>query len=269
VFADHLLFPHLSARDNVAFGLAVRGAGRRQARESADRWLRQLASTQLADARPRELSSGQAQRVSLARALAAQPHLLLLDEPFSALDAESTTSLRALLRRHLRSYAGATVLVSHDPLDAKMLADRLVVLEHGTVVQEGATAAVAAAPRTPYVAGFAGVNLVRGVARDGVVALGADRLLVSASDAMGEVFASFSPAAVSLHRERPSGSPRNVWPVRVQALVPYGATLRVQLDAGFPLLADITPAAMSELDVAAEDRIWASVKATEVSVYPA
>ena len=267
VFSDHLLFPHLSARANVAFGLTARGASARSARETADAWLHRLDIAGLADRKPHQLSSGQAQRVALARALAGRPSLLLLDEPFTALDAESATSLRALLGRHLRSYAGATVLVSHEPLDAKMLAHRLVILEHGQVVQEGATAEVAAAPRTPYVAGFAGLNLVRGSARDGVIAAAPGALVVTASAASGELLACFAPSVVALHRERPAGSPRNVWPVRVRAIAPYGGTLRVQLDAGFPLLADVTPAALAALGIVVDDRLWAAVKASEISVY--
>ncbi|HLL07821.1 MAG TPA: ATP-binding cassette domain-containing protein [Nocardioidaceae bacterium] len=269
VFADPLLFPHLSARDNVAFGLAARGATPRVARETATHWLERLGIAGLATRRPAALSSGQAQRVALARALAGQPEVLLLDEPFSALDAESRSSLRALLGRHLRTFAGATVLVSHDALDAKMLADRLVVLEQGRVVQAGETAQVAATPRTPYVARFAGLNLVRGMADNGVVDIAPAVSVVSASDAAGAAFACFSPTAVALHRERPSGSPRNVWPVVVKAVVPYGASFRVQLDAGFPLLADITSAALTGLDLVVDEHLWASVKATEVSVYPA
>jgi molybdate transport system ATP-binding protein len=269
VFADPLLFPHLSARDNVAFGLAARGEPVGVARETAQHWLEQLGVAELAARRPAALSSGQAQRVALARALAGRPQLLLLDEPFSALDAESRSSLRALLGRHLRTFSGATVLVSHEALDAKMLADRLVVLEQGQVVQSGETRQVAAAPRTAYVARFAGLNLVRGTAHGGVVAVAPAISVVSSSDAVGAAFACFSPTAVALHRERPSGSPRNVWPVVVKAVVPYGASLRLQLDAGFPLLADITADALAELDVAVDDHLWASVKASEVSVYPA
>ena len=170
VFQDYLLFPHLSALDNVAFGLRAAGRPRREARREAAAWLERMRLGGLGGARPTALSGGQAQRVALARALAPAPRLLLLDEPLAALDAGARGLVRTELRRHLREFAGCTVLVTHDPLDAMVLADRVVVVEQGRVVQTGPPAQVARAPRTDYVAGLVGLNLYRGVARDGRVA---------------------------------------------------------------------------------------------------
>src|SRR6185369_5578515 len=129
VFQDYLLFPHLTARDNVAFGPRSHGATKADAQAIADRWLARVGLPDLARRKPRQLSGGQAQRVALARALAVDPALLLLDEPLAALDARTRLETRAQLHRHLAEHQGATLLVTHDPLDALVLADRLVILE--------------------------------------------------------------------------------------------------------------------------------------------
>jgi molybdate transport system ATP-binding protein len=152
VFQDYLLFPHLSALDNVAFGPACRGATRARSREIAQGWLSRVGLAELARRRPRQLSGGQAQRVALARALATDPALLLLDEPLAALDARTRLQTRAELQRHLAQYPGPTLVVTHDPLDALVLADRLVIVEDGVVVQEGDASTITAQPRTDYVA---------------------------------------------------------------------------------------------------------------------
>ncbi|GAB3979208.1 hypothetical protein GCM10027615_55140 [Plantactinospora veratri] len=164
VFQDYLLFPHLSALDNVAFGPRRHGVDRRQARRHAAEWLDRMGLAGQARRKPRQLSGGQAQRVALARALAVDPALLLLDEPLAALDARTRLDTRTELQRHLGAHPGATLLVTHDPLDALVLADRLVIVEEGRVVQEGDAATITGQPRTDYVARLVGLNLYRGVA---------------------------------------------------------------------------------------------------------
>ncbi len=269
VFQDYLLVPHLSALDNVAFGLRAGGAARRSARQTALGWLERVGLSELAAAKPAALSGGQAQRVALARALAPAPRLLLLDEPLAALDASTTMAVRSDLRRHLQEVAGCTVLVTHDPLDAMVLADEVVVIEDGRVVQQGTPTEVARAPRTDYVARLVGLNLYRGVARDGVVELAGGGALTTAERRTGEVFVAFRPSAVVLHQSRPVGSSaRNLWPASVVGLERHADTVRVQLDGAPALLADVTTAAVADLDLAAGARLWVSVKATEVACYP-
>jgi len=268
VFQDYLLFPHMSALENVAFGLRCRGVHRRAARAQASALLERVGVAELADAKPPKLSGGQAQRVALARALAVDPRLLLLDEPLSALDAQTRPAIRSELRRHLADFGGCALLVTHDPLEAMVLADRLVVIEQGTVVQTGTPAEVARRPRTPYVARLVGLNLLRGTADGHEVRVG-EATVIAAEPASGPVFVAIRPAAVAVYRTRPDGSPRNVWPATVTALEPYGDAYRVQLAGTVPVTADLSTAAVAELALAAGEPVWASVKAAEVDVYPA
>ncbi len=269
VFQDYLLFPHLTARENVAFGLRARGLARRVARERADDWLARVGLAEHAGRKPRQLSGGQAQRVALARALAVEPRLLLLDEPLAALDASTRMEVRADLRRHLGSFDGATVVVTHDALDAMVLADRLVVVESGRVVQSGAPREVAARPRTDYVARLVGLNLLRGFAVQGRVDLAGGSTITSAGHADGDVFVAFAPNAVALHRSRPDSSARNSWPVRVASVESHGDTVRVALDGEIPIVAEVTPSAVAELGLRSGGEVWATLKATETDVYPA
>jgi molybdate transport system ATP-binding protein len=269
VFQDYLLFPHLSALENVAFGLRARGVGASEARARAGSWLDRLGLSEHADAKPRALSGGQSQRVALARALAIDPRLLLLDEPLAALDASTRGPVRRDLRRHLASFPGIRIVITHDPLEAVALADRLVILEHGRVVQTGSPGDVTQRPRSRYVADLVGVNLLLGNAIAGQVAVPGGASLQSADNVDGEVFAVIHPRAVALHRTRPEGSPRNVWRGRASALDFQGDRVRVGVEGEMPIIAEVTPAAVSELGLAEGGEVWVSVKATEITVYPA
>ncbi|WP_028657124.1 sulfate/molybdate ABC transporter ATP-binding protein [Nocardioides sp. J54] len=264
---DPLLFPHLSVLENVAFGPRSRGAGRAGAREAARRWLAEVGATDLADRRPARLSGGQAQRVAVARALAADPRVLLLDEPMAALDVSVAPVLRQLLRGVLAERTA--VVVTHHVLDALLLADRVVVLEGGRVVEQGPAVAVLSRPRSAFAARFAGLNLVAGTATadglrrpDGTVLHGTagDPAPATGSDAV----AVFRPSAVAVHRVPPGGSPRNVLPVRVDELEPLGDVVRVR--AG-ELAADVTVSAVAELGLAPGQEVSFVVKATEVDLY--
>ncbi|GAA3751765.1 ABC transporter ATP-binding protein [Salinactinospora qingdaonensis] len=271
VFQDYLLFAHLSALENVAFGPRCQGVRRREARARAAELLERVGLANYAAARPRSLSGGQAQRVALARALAVAPRLLLLDEPLAALDAHTRVTVRSELRRHLAGFGGATVLVTHDPLDAMVLADRVTVVEDGSVVQDGPPADIARWPRTDYVARLVGLNLYRGTASGTHVALAQAAVprIVTASAHSGEVFVAFPPSAVALFREPPEGTPRNMWPVTVEGIDRLGDQVRVHLRGEVALSADITPAGLAELGADVGDRVWAAVKAAEVACYPA
>lgn len=269
VFQDHLLFPHLSARENVAFGLRARGSRAAVARATADEWLVRVGLEGLGARRPSQLSGGQQQRVALARALAVSPALLLLDEPLSALDAGTRSEVRRDLRKHLDGFAGCTVLVTHDPVDAYALADRVVVLEAGTVVQQGTLAEVAAHPRSRYVAELVGTNLLSGTVASGVFTSeigGAQVVVGDAAD--GAAFLSIRPQSVSLHRAMPEGSQRNVWQAPVVGVDQQHDRVRVALGGALPIVAEITAAALVGMNLREGDQVWAAVKASEVVAYP-
>jgi molybdate transport system ATP-binding protein len=268
VFSDSLLFPHLSALENVAFGLQARGVPRRDARQRAREWLARMGLADQAAARPRALSGGQAQRVALARALAIDPALLLLDEPLSALDVSTRLEVRRELRAHLAVFDGPCVFVTHDPLEAMMLAGRLVILEHGRVIQDGLVDEVTRRPRSPWIAQLVGLNLMRGHAKGEYVELQSGTKLVTATSAYGAVFAVVHPRTVALHRHPPDGSPRNVWTGVVDGLDAQGNRVRVHVSGPTPVVAEVTPAAVAALDLASGGEVWVSFKATEVEVYP-
>ncbi|GIG29729.1 ABC transporter ATP-binding protein [Cellulomonas marina] len=276
---DHLLLPHLDARDNVAFGPRAQGLPRRRAREVADRWLAAVGAAHLAAARPRALSGGQAQRVALARALAVRPALLLLDEPTAALDALARLEVRSLLREHLPRADGTGVLVTHDVLDALALADHLVVLETGRVVQEGPPAAVVAAPRTPFVAGLVGLNLWEATVHGVRVRLdGGGELVTAVAPARpGPVLVTVRPGAVRVARA-PVGTaddagtgPADGWPARLVGLEHQGQAVRLRLQptgrAGAALLADVEPDRVAALSVGAPE-LWVQVPPQEVVLQP-
>ena len=265
---DPLLFPHLSVLGNVAFPPRSR---------RPEHWLSEVDATELADRRPRRLSGGQAQRVALARALAAEPDVLLLDEPLSGLDVAAAAAMRSVLRRVLARDGRSAVLITHDVLDVVTLADRVVVIEDGRVAECGSAAMVLAAPRSRFAARLAGVNLVSGVA-GGSGALTTSWGAVWHGSADSPVtpglpaVALFHPAAVAVYRERPHGSPRNTVEIVVAELDSRGPAIRVraqdQPDGAPGLAADITADAAAELRLAPGDRVLFAVKAQEVALHP-
>src|SRR2546423_1814212 len=268
VSREYLLFPHLSALDNVAFGPRRHGVDRRRAREQAAAWLNRVGLADHARRKPRQLSGGQAQRVALARALAVDPALLLLDEPLAAPDARTRLDTPPELHPPLGEHPGPTLLVTHDPLDALVLADRLVVIEDGTVVQEGDAATITAQPRTDYVARLVGLNLYRG--RAAGYAVHVDGLVLTAADRLdGDAFVAFPPSPVALHPHRPDRRPRNTWPATITGIQRHGDNLRVQLHGPILVAADVTPAAAAHLHLVPGQEVWAAVKAAETRAYPA
>lgn len=290
---EPLLFPHLSAADNVAFGPRSAGTGRRAAKEAAVRWLAEVGVEDLAARRPAELSGGQAQRVAVARALAADPALLLLDEPLAALDIHSAPLLRRLFKRVLAGRQA--IIVTHDVLDALMLADRVVILEGGKIAEEGPTRQVLERPRSRFAAGLAGLNFVPGIldaaglrTAEGMRIAGhaedldsrvepapvAPAPVESGAIAPGPVepaptagspgVAVFPPSAVSVFLDDAHGSPRNSFPVTITDLEPHGDQVRVRAGG---LAADITPAASADLALVPGMTVHFVVKAAAVSVY--
>jgi len=268
VHQDYLLFPHLTTLDNVAFGPRAQHHRTREARRIAHEWLTRVGAVSHAGARPSTLSGGQAQRVALARALATAPAALLLDEPLAALDAGTRIGVRRDLRHFLTDYPGSTILVTHDPVDALMLADHVAILEHGRFTQTGTINEVTTRPRSRYVADLIGTNLLHGRADGTTITADSGGTFTSAEAHHGLVFATIPPAAVALHRYEPEGSPRNRWHTCVRHIDLVGDRVRVHLAPPVDLVAEITPAAVVELELREEDPVWASVKATEITAYP-
>jgi molybdate transport system ATP-binding protein len=268
VFQDHVLFPHLSALDNVAFGARARGRSRADARQHAHEWLGRLGLADRAHSNPRELSGGQSQRVALARALASDPALLLLDEPLAALDATTRIDVRRDLRRHLSTFEGVRVIVTHDPVDAAVLADDIIVLDRGRIAQTGTPDDITARPRTPWVADLVGTNLYRGTANAGMLHVdGGGTIAAAMAVDDGPAFAVVHPRAVALHRAKPDGTPRNVWRGRATAVERVGDRVRVQVAGPPNIVAEITAAAAVDLAVLEGAEIWVAVKATEVDIF--
>jgi molybdate transport system ATP-binding protein len=270
VFQNYRLFPYLTVAENVAFSPRARGMGKRAARVAAGYWLDRLGLASLAGRKPGQLSGGQAQRVALARALAGQPALLLLDEPLSALDAGTRLDVQAELKRHLADFTGPCLLVTHDPLEALVLADQLIVLESGRIVQEGSPAQIARQPATDYVAKLVGLNLYQGEADGSQVTLTTGGSFVIPDRGQhGEVLTAVRPSAIVVSTRRPdSGSARNTWPAKVTGLTLLADRVRLDLDGQPPALVDVTPAAVAELSLSPGSQVWLSVKATELEVYP-
>lgn len=268
VFQELLLFPHMTVDENIAFAALSSGASRQDARTRTDRFIERLELQGLRSKKPGQLSGGEKQRVALARALGTEPAALLLDEPFAALDAASRVAVRRLLVDHVRTFDGPTILVTHDPLEALVLADRIIVLEEGRVVQEGMPEDLRSQPRSPYVASVVGINLFAGTSSSARIAIDGMKL-VAAEAPEGQVLVAIHPRAVAMHRDRPEGTPRNVWRGHVRSVDDEGDRLRVRVGGDLDIVSEITPSAKAELQIAEGSEVWLSVKATEIVVYPA
>lgn len=224
VFQEARLLPWRDVLDNVAYGPRARGVGVAEARARAMDWLERLSAGHLCARRPAELSGGEAQRVALARALATDPELLLLDEPISAQDVAARGLARRALGAALADFGGVALIVTHDPIDALTLAERVVVLEDGRVVQEGDAESLRRRPATAWVATLAGVNLLRGRLIPGgpetTLESGELRFTVlpGGHTAGSDVAAVIPPRAIALSIEAPRGSARNVIPGTVRSI---------------------------------------------------
>ncbi|TDE94173.1 ABC transporter ATP-binding protein [Occultella glacieicola] len=275
---DPLLFPHLSATENVAFGLRSSGMRAAPARERAREWLARVGLDGTGDRRPGELSGGQQQRVAIARALAAEPAVLLLDEPLAALDATSAPQIRQLLAEQVRATGTTAVVVSHDVLDAVVLADHVAVLREGELVERGRCAEVFSAPRTAFTAALVGTNLLPGRRDRAGVRTAVGPLEAVAPEAAtrgrpdgsleqpdgGACVVRFRPSAVELFEDRPDGP--NVFEATVRWLEPATGGVRVRL-AGTPeLLADLEPAQAQGDWLRPGGRVWARVDPAAVHV---
>ncbi|MCU1405862.1 MAG: molybdenum transporter ATP-binding protein [Glaciihabitans sp.] len=283
---EALLFPHLTVLENVAFGPRSAGVGAKRAREMAVQWLREVDAEQLGARKPAELSGGQAQRIAVARALASDPGLLLLDEPMAALDISVAPAIRRMLRRVLADRSA--IIVTHDALDAYTLADRVVIVEEGRVVDQGTPAEVFDRPRSAFVAGLAGVNLLTGI-REGnslvlddggpVIPLGGfagsggftgfdrfDRFGGVADVPVGVPLSlAVRPAAVTVSLAEPTNPSVLAFRAPMIDLEPRGDSVRVR---GSLLAADVSPRDAAALDATVDSMLWFSFAPQAATVYP-
>lgn len=271
-FQDYLLFPHLTVLENVAFGPRVQGSSPASARDRARRWLRRLHAGEVAERRPADLSGGEAQRVSLARALAPDPSLLLLDEPLSALDAGARLDIRRELVGILAAFEGPAILVTHDPLEAAGLADHLLILEDGGISQSGTVEEVTRRPRSCWVARLLGLNFFRGRARGGVVRLESGlELEVEGEPREGPVVGVFDPADVRVGY-RPGDLDHtgpNHWRAQLDGVESLGRHYRLHVGGALPLVAEIDPGEEPMEDLSRKGEVRVGVEAGRIRLFSA
>jgi molybdenum ABC transporter ATP-binding protein len=272
VFQDGALFPHLSVSGNVAYG--VRRLGHRGLDHTLSRVklvLERFGIAHLATARPPELSGGERQRVALARAVAADPDILLLDEPLSALDTVTKAAVAGELARHLRELGLPTILVSHDFSDALGLARRVAVMESGRIAQQGTAEELLQAPTSPFVAALTGVNYFAGVGlHQGNLTEVTVRSakVVSTDRAEGPVAVVVNPWEVALARVRPEGSALNALVGPVERVVAIGNRVRVTVGSDPPIVAEVTEDSVRHLDLSPGRSVVATWKATGTRLLP-
>ena len=272
VFQDYALFPHRTVRANVEYGPRARGAPRDERDRLTTTWLDRLDLAPLASRPVTELSGGQRQRVAVARALASGARILLLDEPFASLDASTRAAVRSTLRAFLRDVGIPALVVTHDPLDAFVIADRLAVLENGRIVQAGTGEDLLAHPGTPFVADLVGLNCYEAQLQTGTglkaAHVGGVAFHVLADHLAGAVHLAFAPSDVALAEGPSSGSFQNRFPARVRETRPLPDRVRVMLDAGVPIAADITRESSARMNLTPGTTLQVMVKATSIRVYP-
>jgi molybdate transport system ATP-binding protein len=261
VFQEYALFPHMTVEKNVAYG------GRARVGELLER----LRIDHLARARPAQLSGGERQRVGLARALARNPSILLLDEPVSALDAHTRAGVRVELQELLGDLRLPTLLVTHDFEDAAALADRVGVIVDGRVLQVGSPGELVEAPANPFVASFTGGNLMPGVARsaDGgltEVTLDAGGSVLSTDAGSGRVGVVVYPWEVAVARNPTADdSVLNHLDGPITSIIPLGNRVRIRVG---PVVAEITTASAERLGLERGDRAFVAFKAAATRVVP-
>jgi tungstate transport system ATP-binding protein len=263
---------------NVRSGLRIRGAPFKEQKRRAAEWLDRFGIAALAQRSSRFLSGGEAQRTSLARALALQPEVLLLDEPFAALDTPTRSALIEDLDRILTESRTTTVLVTHDRSEALRLGDRVAIMIDGRIHQLGPPEEVFSAPADEAVAAFVGVETIvpatiRGL-RDGVATLDVAGVTLEAAttaDLSPEVLLCIRPEDVVIAaagRSSSTTSARNHIPAVIARITPSGPYSRIELDVGFSLVALITKQSLEDLALIPGARVQASFKATAAHLIP-
>lgn len=261
------LFPHLTVRDNVAFGLRARGVGTRRARVVADEWLEKVGLEGSGPHRPTTLSGGQQQRVAVARALAIDPMIVILDEPFTALDPRTEAEVRGVIHDQVTTTAMTVIVVTHNALDAAALASRLMVIENGAVVQQGLVTEVLRAPTTEFAAVAAGLNRVVGAADAGTWRAGESEMRMSSPPGMrASAAAVFRPADVRLRLTAPSES-MPTWMTRIARLERHPAGVRIHTVEP-AVTVDVAAELVAAHELAPGRLVWLQVHESDVRLIP-
>lgn len=270
VFQDLRLFPRMDVRENIAFGLRARREPGETVHGKVNEMLERFDLSELQNRRPGELSGGERQLVALARAVIVKSDLLLLDEPTASLDSSMRPRIRQALREVLSGAQRVNLIVTHEPIDALNLADRVIVVEDGRTGESGSVAEIARRPRSSYAASFVGLNLLRGrlAVRGDLAEVDTDFGPLHLADPQetdgDDVVCVFHPNAVTLSLAPPHSSARNVFQMKVHSMQSIGGRVRVDLG---PITAEVTTAAVDELALDHGSAVWASIKATQVEVY--
>lgn len=274
VFQDFALFPHLTVAENVAYPLQARRRPRHEVTAKVDEVLALLGISHLKTRRPPRLSGGERQRVALARAIACDAKILLLDEPLGSLDAQTRNHVRGELQRMLRLVGRITVMVTHDYVDALTFGDRICVLDKGRVLQIGTREELLLRPKSRFVAELTGVNFFEGAVEDceheglAHIRVGECSLYANCDEqGAGNTLVAFFPSEVTISRSEPATSARNIFHSKIQEIIHMGDKVRLSLNSSLPMCAEISAAALQDLEVGTGDMVYASLKATAIKTY--
>lgn len=271
LYQDYLLFPHLDVFDNIAYGLKAKNLRSSEIGRRVQEIAERLGIHELLERRPKKLSGGEQQRVALARTLAIDPKILLLDEPFSAVDPNTRESLMRELRKILEEDSMPVVYVTHDQIEAMEMADRIGVMNEGEIVQLDYPEKVFSAPKSEFVANFVGIrNIYRGRAErvDGSTAVNIDGTRIYSSVVSeGDVHVTIRPEDIIVSRERISSSARNSLKGKVVAIVEKGPLIYVTADCGMELTSAITRESLKDMQIMIDDEIFMTFKAQNVNLF--
>ncbi len=271
LYQDYLLFPHLDVFDNIAYGLKAKNLRSSEIGRRVQEIAERLGIHELLERRPKRLSGGEQQRVALARTLAIDPKILLLDEPFSAVDPNTRESLMRELRKILEEDSMPVVYVTHDQIEAMEMADRIGVMNEGEIVQLDYPERVFSAPKSEFVANFVGIrNIYRGRAErvDGSIAVNIDGTRIYSSVVSeGDVHVTIRPEDIIVSRERISSSARNSLKGKVVAIVEKGPLIYVTADCGMELTSAITRESLKDMQIMIDDEIFMTFKAQNVNLF--
>ena len=272
VFQKPVVF-NSNVYENIAYPLKVRGFGRKEIRTRVEEMLEITGLKGYEKRRARTLSGGEAQRVSLARAMIAQPELLLLDEPTANLDPVSVSKIEEVLANTIREQKTTVIMATHDMSQGQRLADMIGVLMNGEILQIGSPSEIFCSPSNKEVAEFVGVeNILSGIIsqKDGVLVAidvnGTTIEAISESSVGDKVYVIIRPEDITFTLAKETSSARNVFQGEIARMTTVGQLARIEVDCGFPLLGVLTKRSAEELNLNLGKKIYASFKATAVHV---